>query len=482
MENIKSYRFLLIGFLILTLSLTLTPKLALISITAIFAVYTIVNPKNALLLLLLYVPIRPLYAEANPGLKYIGDIITILLFLITVYQLRHDIRSIFRFKIFEWAFFLFCLVGAVSAYMTGVSIVAIVFQLRTFLIMYLLYYIISRMKIDKQDITKFAWVTVFVAMLISLHGIIEKLSLRTWLLPQAWVERIISETNFARIYGMPGNPNTLGMYLGVAIVLSLYLLHQAEGQTKRFLYVALTLFNGTMLLTLSRGTLISVFIGWIVFLALTRYWKPVKPYVVTLILGILLVYFPTNGGVALVQYINDQDYGKGGFINRIQHTVDDETQILTAETGRIYFIEKGFEVFKDYPMMGSGFATFGDSATLSFSSPIYEKYNIYSDGYGEGSENKYYFQNFYTDNQYIQVIAETGAAGVILFALFLLGMLVLFWKRRKEDLFSNVMIAFWMATCASGLLYNIWETKIYTLYFFMILGAYAAKHKLVLQD
>ena len=48
----------------------------------------------------------------------------------------------------------------------------------------------------------------------------------------------------------------------------------------------------------------------------------------------------------------------------------------------------------DYPIIGTGFGTYGDSASLSYQSPIYEKYRITTE--------------IYSDNQYIQIITQTG--------------------------------------------------------------------------
>ena len=71
------------------------------------------------------------------------------------------------------------------------------------------------------------------------------------------------------------------------------------------------------------------------------------------------------------------------------------------------------------------------------------------------------------------MIAETGAIGVVLFAGFLLGMLAMFWKERKT-VFGKFMIAFWFATGFSGFYYNIWELKMYTMFYFLIFGTFAS--------
>ncbi|WP_264805247.1 O-antigen ligase family protein [Cytobacillus sp. NCCP-133] len=468
-SKLQPYFLLMAGFALLFLGLLLPSKISLVVVTVILSAMAFWRPKVGLLLLILYVPIRPFLTEVNSGLMLAGDAITFILLLKIFIAARHGWKSLFRFKTFEWAFFIFLAFGSVIALTSGVSIAAIIFQVRTFVIMYLLYYIVSRMDIDYKDIVKFSWVTIGLSVLVSIHGIIEKLSMRQWLLPEAWSQKMLSATNIVRIYGLPGNPNSLALYLGFTIVLVLVLLETAKGKERKWLYAFLTLFTGILLLTYSRGTWIAIAVGFAVFFLLSRYWRVLKPLLISGILGFVLVYLPVNAGVGFIQSLGIEGgdgLGTGGLKDRFKSTFDEENLELMSQSGRFFYIKKGFEVFRDHPITGTGFGTFGGSATLSYGSPIYDEYGIRSDIYG----GKY----FYSDNQYIQVIAETGTIGVILFAAFLLLMLAIFWKHRNEGHFPKVMIALWFATGVSGMYYNIWELKLYTMYFFMIFGAYAA--------
>jgi putative inorganic carbon (hco3(-)) transporter len=473
--NLRSYGFLFSALFLLIIGMFLPSPIALILVTGVFTVFSFYKPKQALLLLLLYVPIRPILIEVNPSLKLIGDAVTFIVLVRVLYDTRKDWKSWFKFHVFEWGFFVFLVIGAFVGLFMGVSPGAVIFQLRTFIIMYLLYFIVSRMKLNKKDYIDFAWVTIFVGMLVSLHGIIEKLSLRQYLLPEAWSEKTLSATNIVRIYGMTGNPNSLAIFMGFAIVCTLYLLYEVKVAQRKLLYGTLILFSGILLLTYSRGTWIALLVGLIIFILLARKWSIISPVVIAALLGFILVYTPVNYGVQFVKSLDldiehpGDDLG-GTIGGRLGELTSEENIDLMVESGRIFYIKKGFEVFKDYPVLGSGFGTFGDSATLSYGSPIYQKYGIRSDIYGG--------KNFYSDNQYIQVIAETGALGVIAFAVFLLGLLLMFWKRRQEKVFlSNFMIALWFSTGVMGLFYNIWELKLFTLFYFILLGAYTIKKR-----
>src|SRR5690606_15665586 len=157
------------------------------------------------------------------------------------------------------------------------------------------------------------------------------------------------------------------------------------------------------------------------------------------IAAIILIYYPVNLGVSFVAKLGVEppEDPAGSIAGRFGETFNEQNLALMSESGRFFYIKKGFEIFKEYPVAGSGFGSFGGSATLSYGSPIYDHYGIRSDIYG----GKY----FYSDNQYIQIITETGIIGVILFAAFLLCMLAIFWKERKTT-FGKFMIALWFAT------------------------------------
>jgi putative inorganic carbon (HCO3(-)) transporter len=76
----------------------------------------------------------------------------------------------------------------------------------------------------------------------------------------------------------------------------------------------------------------------------------------------------------------------------------------------------------------------------------------------------------YSDNQYIQIIVQTGTLGVISFATFLLGMFYYIWKQRKVIPAATPLIAILFGGSVAGLFYNIWEDKTFTLYFYILLG------------
>ncbi|MBM7607999.1 O-antigen ligase [Lysinibacillus composti] len=471
----KEWLEIILAIAVLIAATLLPTSIALVSTTIFFILFAFFKPFQSLVVLIPYVIFRSFFTELNTGMKLIGDLITfIVLIRLLLLNIKHW-KTWFHFKKFEWFFFLFLIFGAVIGYLNGVSVASIVFQVRTFIIMYLLYYILSRSKLPRNFFVKLAWITVFSGFVLFVQGIVEKLSLRSMWMPEAWSDKVLSSTNFVRIYGLVNNPNSLAlvMFFAVSAAFFLRFVYQ-DGKYKVLLMISEVAFIGLLLLTLSRGTWISSFVFVLFFMLISRNWKILKQMVLTFLVALILVYFPVNFGVILSQYLGVEnetngEVSSGGLSNRFKETIDSETIELMTQSGRLFYIKKGFEVLSDYPLTGAGFGTFGGSATLSYDSPIYEEYGIRSDIYGG--------KNFYSDNQYIQVIAETGAIGVLLFAGFLLTMLWMFWKDRKST-FAQYMFALWFATGFAGVVYNIWELKVYTMFYFMLFAIYVATRNL----
>lgn len=472
MSKQKSFLYFIIASIILlTIGLFLPSKIALVLSVLYFAGVAWLRPKWLIPLLFIYFPLRPFLVEVNDGLKLAGDIgILVLVAKVVIDAVRaKNYRSIFKLEWYEWAYLLFCVIGTISALQTGVSLVAIVFQLRKFLTMYLLFYGVKRLVWDNMDVDRILKIIISVATLLSLHGFVEKLSQRQWLIPRTWMEGFISPANAERIYGLLGNPNSMGLFMAVSIVASLVLLRTTS---KRVWYIPLALSVGTFLLSFSRGSWIAIVIAVIVYLALARKKGMLKQVIIGVAAGYVLVFLPINFADGfIVSNFGDQieqraiEINKGSTLGgRFGSSFNEETLSRSANTGRLFFVKKGIEVLKDYPMIGTGFATFGDSAALVYSSPIYEKYGL------KGIYD-YMGRDFYSDNQYIQVIAQTGVIGTIVFAVFLLHMLYSIWTMREthKDI-AQITFAFWLFICIAGVFYNIWENQVFPMVFFTLLA------------
>lgn len=435
-------------------------------ITLGFAVYAFISPKNGLLLLFLYYTIRPFIIEFNPALKLVGDFAILLLLLKVLYTTRNDWKSWFRFSLFEYGYFAFLAVGVISAFLTGVTLEGIILQLRAFVLFYLVYYIAKRINITKEDVNKFLWTILMITLLLCIHGLIEKLSLRGWLLPESWANMPLSAVNRIRIYGLLGNPNSLGIFLSIVLVPILYLRSHLTGKMVWFMNISLVIMMGVWFMTYSRGTWIAIVVAIAVYVLITKNWRVLKPLVTTFLLGILLVVLPVN---LITNFIEDSNFGQekrevqkqydereGGFSERMGSTFEEQEIENSRRDGRLFIVTKGFEIFTDHPIAGTGFGTFGDSATLNLGSPIYDDYDLN--------------REFYSDNQYIQIIVQTGTLGVIAFAVFLLHMLYLLFKERNANPLAPAMITILIGASFACMVYNLWENDVFTLFYFLLLA------------
>lgn len=419
------------------------------------------DEKNSLYFLIIYFPIRPVVIEMNPGMKFVGDLVIICLFFLLLYKKLAE-RD---FEIKQYSFFLFflgfCFVGTVAALISGVSLVAILFQLRAYLITLLLIFIVAESKLTKNDLQVFLLVTVLMASILSIHGLVEKISFRTMLLPETWKEWNLSSTNKIRVYGLIGNPNVLATYLIISFVSGIYLIRKNSFERlKWLLYFCMMLIFVTFLFTYSRGTLIAFAISAILYFVLKRDLPTLKVMLFPVLLSIPLIYYPTLTVSNYVQNVLEAEHHvenqKNGATKRYSEMFSHEIIQKSSEWGRLYIVKKGLQIFQDHPLIGTGFATFGDSATLTYSSPIYQEYQL-----SEG---------IYTDNQYIQILTETGVIGTILFVGFVFSLLFAIYKKTRGTNEWFVFCLFFIMAMIASAFYNMLEDKVFTLYFYVFAG------------
>mgnify|MGYP001770221102 CR=1 FL=1 len=438
-------------------------------ISLLIVALTVANWKSAIFVLIVYFPIRPFLIEMNAGLKYLGDGIILVLFFLVILQKIFIHKEWFgRTFLFSVFFLLFCLIGAVSAFITGVEITSIIFQIRAFVLTFLCMIIISELKITEKDIAQFFFVTVCLAAVLSVHGLIEKLSLRTLLLPEAWAQMDLAETNRIRIYGLAGNPNILATYLMISFFSVFYFIKKFE-RFKPLFFVIATLIFGVVLLTYSRGTILSFAIAYLVFIVATRQWKLAKSQIIVMATALIIVFLPTAYTAEYMEnHFKDKQLAEQSQKtihkeNRYLDMFSDDTIAKSTESGRIFVIKKGIEIFKDYPLIGTGFGTFGDSASWAFGSPILKEYGIHNP--------------IYSDNQYIQILVQTGVIGALFFFLFFVVLIITIIRSHCEKIEKWIVLAFLIAGAAAAAFYNILEDKTFTLYFYIVLGFLLNKHR-----
>ncbi|WP_312473463.1 O-antigen ligase family protein [Neobacillus sp.] len=484
----SEFSILLLGILAVIAGLVIgNTKIALL-ISLLIAICSFFKKETGLFFLLVFIPVRPFLITVNPGFKIIGDAIIGLLLIRTIFDYRKDIKKLFSFQPFEWAFFSFAIIGVVGALITDVSIKAIIFQLRAYFLFYVIYYVVKRMELTNQTIWKGSIITFFVAIVVSFQGIIEKISSKTLLMPQEWQEWVLSPTNRIRVYGLIKGPNELSLYLLIAFFITLYMLKHIQGKLRYAVYAGLTLIGTTILLTYSRGTLLTLFAFLIVYIASKIQWKQRqwKQLIDTVgkrqmkqLIPLVLISFISMGLFIGVNQASDVYYehylsedgdsyaqgkDKDNGIDRYKNAFGEETIGQSSTSGRIYYVKKAIEIFKDHPIIGTGFGTFGGAATLTYSSPVYEKYHI--------------DRNFYSDNQYILILAETGILGIL--SIFMVGFFLLSTIMKNRDkVYGPLLIYFFVALIVGSSVYNILENDSFMMYFYLLFAIAYQKSKSV---
>ena len=129
--------------------------------------------------------------------------------------------------------------------------------------------------------------------------------------------------------------------------------------------------------------------------------------------------------------------------------LDDDKLYTAANNGRLFALKLALRVWGDHPVVGTGFGTFGSSASLTWVPDIYYDYDM--------------LEGFYADNQFACILVETGAVGFVLFLAFLLSTL---WYHRRNLLkvIACVIIAWF------GVFYNILEIQMGAMLLWTILS------------
>ena len=152
-----------------------------------------------------------------------------------------------------------------------------------------------------------------------------------------------------------------------------------------------------------------------------------------------------GGNIDRMDIIRDNSY-----LENIKSSLDVSTGDRFSEIGtdvlysqytnlRIRSVVNAFKIASRQPVFGSGYGTYGSSASLTWDVPNYKELNLR--------------KGFYADNQYACVVAETGFCGLALFMAFLFTTL---WKYRLNLLrLLSCLIIGWF-----GLFYNILEIQI----------------------
>lgn len=408
-----------------------------------------------LMTLVVILPFRDLLA------LYIHSIIKLLpdILIVTFFGLFLIVRR-FKIKIdvIDVLFIIFLIIGFITTVIVrDYHFIPYIVQVRSISVIYIVYFMLKNIQLNNKYIYNLITIMKVIIYLLVGFALIELIFSKEILFPLSWKESITYMDNFIRTYSLLNNPNTFAAYL----LFSLMFFHKYSTnfwEKESFPILSAILIG--IIVSVSRSTWILLFIFLIVIvigyimrkgkkIRLIEAFKTALTNIVTVVISISIVLVLSK--LYLISFSSNEKLKESGMNagERLNELFDSEILEKSSTNGRVYSVVKGIEIFKDYPILGTGYGTYGSAASLMYGSPIYEKYDIHN--------------RFYSDNEYIKILVETGIIGTIIFSLFIFS---LYYKNRKE----NFKLLFLFMFLMLGIFYNVFEIKILAFYFWISMG------------
>lgn len=411
------------------------------------------NYEKLLGALLIFLTIFISYREVlslfiSPMIKVLPDLG--ILFILILYFIKNNFKiKLISTDIFYGIFLIWAFISTVLINKVGLK--PYILESRSIFIYYALYFVMRNSKLNERFYKTFSKVIFCNTIILVFLCFFEKITNKFMLFPSAWAQANYYPDNFVRTYGMFNNPNTFAAYLLFSIIIMIYLERVMDIKVSKVFYVfAMT----GIILTGSRSTMLSLAAFLIIAFILFKDLKVIKTFGVIIICSIIIafginnlnLYYSENyTGEKYRAYMNNKTLNA---FDRFGELADPNMLSRSKSDGRVFSVLKGLEIFKKYPVAGTGFGTYGDAASLIIQPKHYEEYGI-----AEG---------FYADNEYIKVLVETGLVGTIIYCLFLLSILNRY-RQNQVKLLACFILGF------LGLFYNIFEVQILSFLYWTLL-------------
>lgn len=260
--------------------------------------------------------------------------------------------------------------------------------------------------VEKEENKKNIKVLLISGLLVSIYGIMQKLGIDK----DVWVQDVQE-----RIFSTLGQPNWLGTWISILIPLT-YLFFQKGN--KKTVFIISSMFFATLLFTKSRSALLGFCFSSIVLLLSTFLSKEIK-HSFSKLIGF---FFPFIILIAIIGTpITPSLFSLG------KTEVDTPTNVPVLESGgtesgeiRKIVWQGAIEIWKHYPIVGTGVETFAYS---------YYKYRPIA--HNLVSEWDFLYNKAH--NEYLNIMANTGALGLISYLFFLGTSLYLMYKSKNDN-------------------------------------------------
>lgn len=262
---------------------------------------------------------------------------------------------------------------------------------------------------------------------------------------------------FPRIQAFSMEPLYFANYLLIPLSLAIaYFFSHANLIKRQWLVALMTLLLVNFVLTVSRGGYLGLAVT--LFLLLIFYFRQVFTRRTVIV---LLVFSVVAGGVAFA-LSRSENRATEAFVN--QATLKDAKKGSESVQGRLTTFDFAYSAFKKHPILGIGIGNYG---------PYSKNYPLVKPKGGWDIVN----------NEFIELLVETGLVGAISYGLILL---VIIWrslmaiKKAKEPFLRASLIGLLAAFVGVMVQYNFFST-LYIIHIWVLIGLLVAVQNIILK-
>lgn len=407
--------------------------------------------KNNNLLILICILFFALPFERVPTFEVSGFtvkisyIVGLLLIAVSLFRARTLLKN--KFDLGDLALLGFLVVGMAGLFKSDdlKRGIATIFM---WLFVFVIYFILAKLFKNEEyriQAEKFLLIATFIVCLFGLYQfVLDSLNFSTAysLLRLRYTKAVLG---FPRIQSVALEPLYFANFLLVPLFLSVKKFFFERNALNRY-FGLITLILVNIILTVSRGAYLSLSFSMIIFLIYFLFIN--KSYrgrviwvvgncLVSVVIALLLVAI-LNGGSKVTSFWN--------------HTSVNDSTNASSVQGRQQGYLSAIDKFKQNPVFGIGISNSG-----ILPEPVYENGEVLT--YGS------------INNEYLEILSETGLVGLVFFLLFLFSLIWLFFKRIKQadKEHRTSLILLGLGLVAIFIQYNFFST-LYIIYIWAFLA------------
>ncbi len=261
----------------------------------------------------------------------------------------------------------------------------------------------------------------------------------------------------ARVFASLGQPNWLAAYLSMLIFPALYFLLTAKSKVQLITYyLLLVTYYLAFTFTYSRGPTLGLIGGMAVFLILFIRKSGLNSIITITIISFILINFLFGSALTNFRLVSK-------FAPPPRPTISLPTQPSSGtqlenggtESGAIRFIvwQGALDIFKHYPIFGSGLETFA-----------YSYYQYRPASHNLTSEWDFLYNKAH--NEYLNYLATTGIVGLGSYSIIIITFIIFILKKLRTP---NLLLLAILASYTSYLIYNffLFSVVIIAIFFFL---------------